>query len=265
MSTMDYRMAARRLAVRENVARTRLRWLAAMIFTVLAAGAMLVAARSEMLAVRSIEINGVVNADVASVLRDEGLAAGIPTISVRPGAIETALAANPWVARADVRLVWPGAVEITILEHVTAGWIKGEQGWVRVSTTGAVLERSKPPKRAAVVKGKKFDVEPGHTIEDERIIAALEFLALLPPRLSQRAEVRTGGASLMAIVNGHKVELGSADDMQQKAATLIAVMDDGVARKARISLISPSRPAVRNPRGQVESLGLSPTSDRASG
>jgi hypothetical protein len=43
--------------------------------------------------------------------------------------------------------------------------------------------------------------------------------------------------------------------MEAKAATLTAMLDDGVAAGATVNVVSPLRPAITNPRPLVEGTG----------
>ena len=65
----------------------------------------------------------------------------------------------------------------------------------------------------------------------------------------------SGFEQLEASVAGHKVVLGTANDMAQKAVTLAVLLDEGVAAGVDISLLSPLRPAVSNPQPMVDSSG----------
>jgi cell division protein FtsQ len=246
MSTMDHRLAARRSAVRESRARSKLRWLVGLMVVVLVAGSALLVLRSPILAVRSIEVNGSVNADVGSILEAQGLTVGVPTVEVQPGQVEAAIMHDPWVAKADVRVVWPGRVEVTVLEHESAGWIRSQRGWVRASPTGAILERSEPPPHAPTVLGRIVEGRPGNEIDDSLSVAALEFLAYLPANLARDSSVElTTKGTLKATVAGHPVRLGLPEDIAPKAAALIAVLGSQLEQGARISVVAPTQPAVK--------------------
>jgi cell division protein FtsQ len=245
LSAIDYRLAARRAAVRESLARSRLRWLVGLVVVLLLTGAVLVALRSPILAVKSVEVNGVVNANVDAILAAHGIEMGAPTVAVRPGIVEAAVMRDPWVAKADVRVVWPGSVEVTVLEHDPAGWIESERGWVRASATGAILERSDPPVHAPTVQGHVVTGRPGSVIEDPAAVAALEFLAYLPGNVARDAHIAvTKKGVLRAVVAGHVVRLGLPEDIASKAASLLAVLGSKLEEGARISVVAPTRPAV---------------------
>jgi hypothetical protein len=234
LSAIDYRLAARRAAVRESLARSRLRWLVGLVVVLLLTGAVLVALRSPILAVKSVEVNGA-----------HGIEMGAPTVAVRPGIVEAAVMRDPWVAKADVRVVWPGSVEVTVLEHDPAGWIESERGWVRASATGAILERSDPPVHAPTVQGHVVTGRPGSVIEDPAAVAALEFLAYLPGNVARDAHIAvTKKGVLRAVVAGHVVRLGLPEDIASKAASLLAVLGSKLEEGARISVVAPTRPAV---------------------
>jgi cell division protein FtsQ len=216
-------------------------------------GVVAVLLQSPAMAIREIEVVGVQRANVAAVLEDYNVAIGVPTISLRPAELAAEVEADPWVARAKAEISWPGTVNITVLEHEPIGWLKIEGEWFRASATGAILERSAPSKHGARIRLGGVRGEPGDTLTGGRTIGALEFLATLPKELRKDAVIRSGGAgTLVARIDGHLVALGTPLDMKEKAATLTALLEAGVPSGAAISVVSPLRPAIRNPQQVVE-------------
>lgn len=249
MTAMDQRIAVRRHTVREAGARRRLGHVVGVIgfFVVVALIALLF--QSPFMAVRNIEVSGTDHADVTAVLERHEVIPGVPTISVRPAALEAAIEADPWVARAQASITWPGTVVLTVLEHEPVAWVAIGDDWYLAAATGAVLESSRPPKGGARIKLGGLSALPGETLTGRRVIAALEFLAMLPGEFQRRARVTSGsGGTLVARISGHPVDLGSPEQMREKAAALIAILAGGVADRAAISLVSPVRPAIKNPR-----------------
>ncbi len=253
--SVDPRLADRRREVREGWARRRLRWIMALVAIVIGAGIGLALVRSPWLAVRTVSVFGAANADVAPVLETQNVVPGVPTISVRPAVIEAALERDPWVARAEVRVTWPGTVEATVVERVPAGWIETEAGWVLVAADGVALIRGEPTPGEPVVRERVPALAPGEEVPDEELLAALAFLARLPADMAVGAEVSIGAAGIEATVAGHAVLLGNRRDMDAKAATLVAMLGAGLDDGTAINLISPSRPAVSYPQPVVEGTG----------
>lgn len=249
---VDPRLARRRREVQEASARRRLRWTIGLLVMAVAAGLVIAIFESSWLAVASIEVDGADRADVAGIITAEGVEVGVPIVSVRAGRLEEALRANPWIAEAQVRVVWPRSVEVSVVEYTPVARVKSGNTWLVSSTQGAVLARGQ---RLAepFIDIDAGDLQPGDVIDDRAALAALEFVSALPVELKDGLVVGgTGSAELEAIVAGHEVILGSAEDMAQKAVTLAVLLQQGVAADATINLVSPLRPAVTHPQAEVE-------------
>lgn len=253
MTAIDHRIAVRRHTVREAGARRRLGHVLVVIafFVVVALIALLF--QSPLMAVREIEVAGSAHSNVTAVLERHNVVPGVPTISVRPASIEAEVEADPWVAKAQASITWPGTVLVTVLEHEPIAWVEMGDDWYRAAATGAVLEQTNPSKSGAKIKLGGLSALPGDTLTGRRVTAALEFLAMLPQELRRRALVTSGGeGTLIARIGGHLVDLGSPVDMREKAAALTAILAGGISDRSAISLVSPVRPAIRNPRQPVE-------------
>ncbi len=256
MSTVvDGRIAARRRKVREAGARRRLRRVLG--FVALAGLAGFVGwlfFQSSLLALSTIEVTGHTNAPAEEIVARSGLTAGIPTITVDEAGIEAALEADPWVAKAQVRVTWPGTVEVTILEHIPAGWVASGKRWVLASAAGAVLvSAAEPPEGAPVIDVGSKSVRPGEVFKGPVVVGALEFAGSLPASLAAGAVVTSGEYGLEAEIAGHHVVLGRPDDMAAKARAMAALADAGLAPDAVVNLVSPTWPAVTSPKPNVES------------
>lgn len=249
---MDYRIADRRRRVQEDGARRHLRWGVGIVIVATIAGLTILAFRSPLLAVRSIEISGGDHTDVAAVLAQHGVGEGVPTVSVRASAIEEDIERDPWVARANVRVAWPGAIDVVVIEHVPAAWLKVGKDWMLVSGTGVMLERGQPPEGAPRIRVPVKRGRPGDLVDDGAALAALEFVATLPAALSRDAVVRGDAETMRAVVAGHKVLLGAPADMFAKASSLIAVLDTGIEVGARVTVVAPYDVAVSQPQREVE-------------
>ena len=138
-----------------------------------------------------------------------------------------------------------------------------------VSAQGVLLERTEPPRDGPRVKLAATGRRPGDMIEGPAALAALEFLAALPIDVSTGAVVTGEEGNLWARIGGHKVILGSSSDMKAKAASLAALIEQGVPSGSRINLVAPDFPSVRgeqpeaNPQPEVE--GADGASTEASG
>lgn len=256
MSTVvDGRIAARRRKVREAGARRRLRRVLGVVALAGLAGFTgWLFFQSTLLAVSEIAVAGHSNAPAEAIVAQTGLTAGIPTIAVDEAGVESALEADPWVAKAQVRVTWPGTVEVTVLEHIPAGWVAAGDRWVLASAAGAVLtSAAAPPEGAPVIELGSKRIRPGKVFGGPMVVGALEFAGNLPAPLAAGAVVKKGKTGLEAEIAGHQVVLGRPDDMAAKARAMVALVDAGLAPEAVVNLVSPTRPAVTNPKPKIES------------
>ena len=157
MSTrVDRRFLDRRRHVQEDEARRQLRWGITLVISATLTALLILAFCSPLLAVRDVVVSGSSRANIDDVLKAHGVAEGVPTIAVRTSRIEDAIEADPWVARASVRVTWPGSIELTVLEHVPAAWMKLDLGWVVVSATGGAPRSGQPGGGSATGSGRRL-------------------------------------------------------------------------------------------------------------
>lgn len=249
---LDPHIARRRRQVQEMSARRRLRWMILLLLLVFIGGLVVAVLRSSWFSISTIEIEGAVRADVPQILSGVGIKEGVSIVTVRAARVETALRADPWIAEAKVRVVWPRTIRVLVLEYEPVARVEtGDGSRAVVSATGEVLADTDVGVDALVAIDVG-PVAPGSQIGDPDALAAIEFIAALPVRLRSGGEVALGTRGLTAIIAGHVVELGDKADMAEKAATLVALLEKGLAPDATISVVSPLRPAVLNPQPVVE-------------
>jgi POTRA domain, FtsQ-type len=249
--SVDPRLARRRREVQEASARRRLRWTIALLVTIVAFGLVIAVFESSWFAVHSITIEGADRADVESILTAAGVEEGVPIVSIRAGSVEDKLRENPWIAEAQVHVVWPRSIDVAVVEYIPIARVKSGDTWLVASTQGVVLARGQRLVEP-FVDIEAGDLHPGDVIDDADVIGALEFVSSLPVELKAGLVVTSNGSELQATVAGHEVTLGSTVDMAQKAVTLAVLLQQGIADGASINLVSPIRPAVTNPQGEVE-------------
>ena len=264
---MDRRIAQRRQLVLEEDARRRLRWLISFFWTVTAAGLVITLVRSPWLDIDEVRVSGARNADVELALANANVHLGTPTLSVDAAAIEAALDGDPWVARAEVSVVWPNTVQVTVLEHQSVAWVESKNGWMRISAAGTVIDRGPPPAAAAKITTSGLVAgQVGEELTPGTARAAVEFLANLPPDLRRRARVWGDEGAMIANVRGRKIALGTVDQMAQKAAVVAGLIEQNqLPRGAELNVVAPNRPAIRNPHPQVEASIFGPLAAQTSG
>lgn len=208
--------------------------------------------QSSWLAVATITVEGADRSDVEQILADAEVVEGTPIVSIRAGSVEEKLRLDPWVAEAQVRVVWPTSVEVAVVEHIAIARVKSGSSWVVSSRQGVVLARGQRLVEP-LVDIEIGSLEPGEAISDPLVIGALEFIASLPVELKDGLTIRATGTDLVAVVGGYDVMVGATTDMAQKAVTLAVLLEEQeITPGASINLVSPFRPAVTDPQPEVE-------------
>ncbi len=247
MSAIDPRFAARRREVRERSARHRLRWvLVAMLLAALGALGWWVA-HSPLLAVTSIDVQGMERDAAIRLAAEGGLEEGVSTLWLRPGRIEAALRADPWVADARVSIEYPHTVALTVLLHDPVAAVQASDGsWMAITEGGAVVAHLEEPAGRAAVTGAGLSlVRPGTVIGAPEVVAAAAFAAALPDGLDVNLNLE--GTLIAGVVAGHPVMVGRPNRIADKAAAVAALLGAGIPEGAEIDVVAPDRPAVRVP------------------
>ena len=261
---VDPRLARRRREVQEASARRRLRWTIWLLAIAVTAGPVIAVFQSSWFAVETITVAGAERTQVLRIMSDMGVDEGVSIISVRAGEIEDQLRLDPWVAEAQVKVVWPRSIEVSLVEYIPIARIRSGDTWIVASGQGAVLATAEN----LVAPFIDIDVgviAPGAQIEEIPVLAALEFVASLPLELKEGLVVAESDGELFATVTDRSVMLGGTTDMAQKAVTLAVLLEEEIPDEAVINLVSPLRPAVINPQPEVETSQEVTTQTTASG
>jgi cell division septal protein FtsQ len=247
-ATVDHRIAERRRRVREAGARRRLRVTLALGALALLGGLAAWLAQSPYFDVDEVTLTGMERSAAAAVLEEAGVVAGRPLVTVRAGSVEQALRADPWIAEAEVSVVWPNRVEVAITEHEPAAWIRTGSQWLLVAAGGHVLaEAGEPGPGQPIIDLATARLGAGDRFVDPAVVGAVAFVEALPPPLSDGVVVSGDATALWAEVDGITVRLGGPGDMTAKGRTLGALMATGLDPGSTVDLLSASRPSVRTP------------------
>lgn len=249
---MDPRLAERRKEVAEERAkrtvRRLLRFLSFGGFVALVVWFML----SPYMSARSVVVEGVDRAAVEEILAAHSVVPGRPLILIRPGAVAAALEEDPWVARAEVDVVWPERVDVNVTERVPRAWVETREGWSLRDGEGVRLPGGDQP-GDDLGRVHLPELDPEDPATATQMVGAIEFLMTLPPETAATATVRVQDRELWANVDGWDVRLGRADEMREKALSLVTLLaQDDLAEGSLIVLISPSRPSVLPPGTSAE-------------
>jgi len=219
------------------------RWLqvVAILLTVGAA----VVVHSPLMAIEMVEVVGADHADVAAVVEEIGLGPGAFLLWVNTGAIEEAIAAQPWVVDVRVDRIWPDRVVVEVLEHQAAVWIEGGPGWMLVSGDGTVLERAEDPGPGLLRAELAFpDRLPGDRPVDPTWHEIVEMALVLSDDIGSTLTLEMRGAEMWTSTLGHDIRLGHPIDLADKGRALRAMVAEDLPANAIIDVSSPLRPAI---------------------
>jgi cell division protein FtsQ len=243
------RFRLRRIAVRREEGRRRLRW-----FTVLGLGVagiilVLLLLTSPLLSVRKVEVEGVVYANPELVASIVDSIDGEPILTVDLDAAEEKLLMIPWVRQARVSMHLPSRVTIEVVERTPIAFFRSVDGFNRViDRDGRVLD---------VIEGDPVDFTPiigtgpnlsaGQNTE-QPFLGAAELINALPSELRSRllrVTVSPEGEVSLALTNDVEVLFGRPDDFQAKLVGVVNEIKRQGSRRYAIIDVSSGQPSVR--------------------
>lgn len=240
---VDPRLAERRRTVAESNARRRLRRMFWALVVVSFVGAVGWVAQSPWFSIAHIAVSGVESSDTYRMLDTAGVVEGVPLITVAPGRIEEILEEDPWVVEATVRRVVPDAIEIAVEERIPFAWVQTGSVWTVIAGDATALRTDPEPDGPTLILEASV-IERGSRFGDRRVTGGLTFLAGLPVQTRNQTSLFEQSGELWATVAGMNVRLGLTTEMKEKAAALVAILDEGIPAGSMINLVAPTRPAV---------------------
>lgn len=225
--TLDPRVRARRIAVRREEGRRRLRRLAAVggvAGVALAAGAV---SLSPLADVDTVAVRGAQHSGAEAVAAASGVS-GRAMAWLDLGAARRRVEALPWVASAALWREWPGTVHVQVEERRPVATTQAADGtWRLIDAGGRVLAgATDAPDGLVLLAGPTPVGEPGSTFDDPGGLLAVA--AALPDPLTGRvAGVRVGPAGPeLVLTSGAVVVLGDSSQLPAKFLAVVAVLDD---------------------------------------
>jgi cell division protein FtsQ len=227
---MDPRIHRRRVEVRRQEGRRRLRVLVGITVVALLAAGGWAAVGSRALDVDHIVVQGVVHTPISAVAPAAHVRRGERMIDLDLAAAARGVGALPWVGRATVEREWPGSVRIRVVERAPAAVVPAAQGGsALVDAAGRVLDDvAAPPPGLAVLDGLGAAGPPGTSLSADAA-AALSVAVAMPAELRSRVlDVGpvggTSGEVELRLPANATVRLGSAEDLQRKFDAVRAVL-----------------------------------------
>jgi cell division protein FtsQ len=246
-AAVDPRFRARRIAVRKEAGRRRLRRLLVLVAVALVAIAAVLVVRSPVLDVDEISVVGAAHTPADEIRVASGIDAGDPVLLADLGAARAAIESLPWVAEAEVTRDLPGRVHVAVREREPVAVVSGAGRAVLVDEGGRVLAD------ASVAEGPPYVqvVAPLAPPEAGRAVAReLRTAIELAGRLRSNpagavAAVHVEPGLRLQLAEGGVVELGDATQLDAKVEafrTVHARVDRGCL--AVLDLTVPSHPVL---------------------
>jgi cell division protein FtsQ len=245
--SIDPRLKERRRVVAEDRARRKIGRLLKLIVVLVLGGIIAWILLSPWLSVEEVATAGVVSSKTHGTLADLGVVAGTPMILIRPGQVENALLADPWVKNATVIREWPDRLVVQVEERTPLAWVETGGGWAHHAVDGVALPSPDTPDNE-LAWIQLPDVPVADTESSRQVLGALEFVAGLAPELRAGTTIRMRvNGEFWAEVSGYEVRLGRAVEMDAKARSLAALLAQNPPRGSVLILIAPAHPAVTPP------------------
>jgi cell division protein FtsQ len=230
---VDPRMRSRRIAVRRDEGRRRLKRVT-LALGALALGVVAAAAtQSPLLDVDQVMVTGTSHTPEQAVRRAAGITTGDALVAVDPGAVAGRVEELPWVDRARVTRDWPSSVRIQVTERSVAAVVQvTEDRAALVDARGRVLS-IEPWAPGAVLGGGDAPLVltgiEGRVAEGEQLSGeardALELATALRDRLP--GVVASVSTDLDAtLVDGGSIRFGSTDQLEAKVTAAKTVLSD---------------------------------------
>lgn len=249
--TVHTKIQERRREVAEEKAKRSLGRLLRLVLVVVPVAVTAWLAFSPFLSASTVVVEGAEAGAVYEVLARHGVVVGTPMILLDVSRVEESLEEDPWIARAEVSLLWPDEVSVSIVEREPLAWVQTDAGWARHSLDGSSLPSPAAPDGSlpSVLLPQMGERE---AMKSTELLGALEWLDALPRRLRGGLVVTLVDGELWADVAGHRVRLGRPVEMTAKAMSLGSLLSEQLPEGSEINLLAPTHPAVGPPDGGGE-------------
>ena len=253
---VDPRLQARRIQVRRDEGRKRLRWAiigGAVAVVVIGAGLVL---ESPLFAIDDVQITGATYTDPARLQQVVDQLDGSTLLGADLGKAEATLAADPWVKRVRVERRPLRGIRIEIVERAPVATYMGtDQRWRVLDEDGRVMAVLDPPGSKPVdpleltLPAPGPDLGAGATAPAE-LAGAASIVPRLPPELRTKLcslAVGEAGQLTMTMCDGFVIDLGSPERLRDKLVTTLFVLNtrpDDVARASGLNVGDPERPVL---------------------
>lgn len=223
---VDPRMRSRRITVRRDQGKRRLKRLTVALAAVAVLVAAVVATQTPLLDVERVRVDGVGHTAAADVRRAAGISPGDTMVAIDVGQAAARVEDLPWIAEARVARRWSGTVEIHVTEREPLAMVGVGEGRVAlVDEDGRVLEvTGQPPAGLPEVTGVRGRIAQG----DELGRDARDALAILRAVRERLPGVVASVSSDLdaALAASGEIRFGSTDDLDDKIVAVETVLAD---------------------------------------
>ncbi|GAA3812384.1 cell division protein FtsQ/DivIB [Nocardioides panacisoli] len=186
---------------------------------------------SPWLQVQGVDVTGNSQVSDAEIIRTADVPEGGALAKVDLDAIAVRVRALPAVKSVDVSRKWPHDVRIDVVERTPVAVVARGDGYVDLDEEGVTFNRLAHPPAGLPL------VETGAAAEPSALEEAAHVVAALPDDISSlvdHVQVDTVDEILLVLHDGRQVKWGSADQSDEKAQVLLALLD----RKAQVYDVS---------------------------
>jgi cell division protein FtsQ len=208
---------------RERADRRRRPLLRVAIAVLLVASVAWVLWASPLLAVRTIQVDGVAGLPAAVVRQSAGIESGTPLLRVDVAAARARVERLPQVASATVNLGWPDRVVITVTERVAVAVVGPPGQRSLVDATGVLFDTISGSPPSGVVPIEVDHAGP----RDPATAAVLSAVTALPHALRTtvaRAAATGAGEVTLTLADGTTVRWGTSERSAAKGAALAGLL-----------------------------------------
>ncbi|GAC1532828.1 MAG: hypothetical protein NVS3B12_11330 [Acidimicrobiales bacterium] len=248
---IDPRIRQRRIDVRRQAGRRRLRVLIACTCALVAVALLVGALRSPIFVVRHIRVTGAVHVRSSQVIDAAGLSGTHQMIDVTGRGRIRAVEGLAWVRRAEVRREWPGTVRITVTERAPVALVGSAAGTAMVDATGKILADGGPGAHLPTVSvvsaaGPIAGEGPPGAVLPPSFGPALAVAAAMPAELSPYVDaiVATEAGVRLRLAGGGTAWLGSADQLADKLVAVVTLVERERVGSGTIDVSVPTAPVL---------------------
>lgn len=245
---VDPRIRARRIEVRRQRGRRRLRLLLGLTVVLGLLGLALAAAFSALLDVDAVAVRGAQRTAPDDIVAASGVTTGEPLVTLDADGAATAIEQLPWVASASLSRAIDGTVTIEVVERVPVATLPVPGGgWVAVDTEGRQLSLVDTPGPEELVL---VGVEASGVVGEPVGVGAqsvLRLVAALTPAVREAVSAigLDGDDLVLDLVRGGRVRLGGPAGLDEKLVALETMLSRVDLRcLGELDLAVPSAPAL---------------------